>query len=253
MRWVKWYAIDWINSTARDEMTPEERGTFVDFVCLARFPGAPPGSFKFASWEALARKLNTPLAVVLSTRDKCLTNRIRVGEDKEGLFVTILNWEKYQTPGRAFEGRDNTSLSKPPKPDNKNSDQRRGEGRGGEYPPTPHPTPPHPVGGAQGPLNFQGWLERVNTLKNKTGALGEMITVLSGQPCDYSRLGKMMKGKDPAYICKLIWDMASARPVGEWLSYLAGILNKGEIKDGHRQNIPGPHDPAWERQREEFG
>ena len=98
MRWVKWYAIDWINSTARDEMTPEERGTFVDFVCLARFPGSPPGSFKFASWQALARKLNTPLEVVISTRDKCLANRIQVSQDDEGLIMTILNWDKYQGP-----------------------------------------------------------------------------------------------------------------------------------------------------------
>ena len=96
MRWIKWYAIDWINSTARDEMTPAERGTWTDFVCLARFPGSTPGTFKFASYEALARKLNTPLEVVLSTRDKCLANRIRVEQDEEGFVMTILNWDKYQ-------------------------------------------------------------------------------------------------------------------------------------------------------------
>src|SRR3989337_3092683 len=89
MWWLKWYAIDWINSTARDELTPAERSTWVDFVSLARFPGSAPGTFKFASYEALARKLNTPLDVILSTRDKCLANRITVADTTEGLMVTI--------------------------------------------------------------------------------------------------------------------------------------------------------------------
>lgn len=96
MRWIKWYSIDWINSTARDELTPAERSTFTDFVCLASFPGSDPGTFKFSSWEALARKLNTPLEVIESTRDKCTANRISVSSNSEGLLVTILNWNKYQ-------------------------------------------------------------------------------------------------------------------------------------------------------------
>lgn len=96
MRWFKWYGVDWINSTARDELTPEERGTFVDFVSLASFPGFE-GKFKFASWEALARKLNTPLEVIISTRDKCkATNRIQIDTDHEGIWVTIIKWNRYQ-------------------------------------------------------------------------------------------------------------------------------------------------------------
>lgn len=97
MQWIKWYGIGWINSTARDELEPEERGTFVDFVCLASFPGNPEGIFKIANWEGLSRKLNTPLKVIESTRDKCLkTNRISIHKNEEGIFVSVLNWSKYQ-------------------------------------------------------------------------------------------------------------------------------------------------------------
>ena len=122
MRWLKWYAIDWINSTARDELTPAERSTWVDFVCLARFPGSPPGTFKFASYEALARKLNTPLEVILSTCDKCLKNRITVDITSEGLLINILNWDRYQS-GQG----DNKKAHYSPKTDNKRGPQRREE------------------------------------------------------------------------------------------------------------------------------
>lgn len=143
-RWIKWYGIDWINSTARDELTPAERSTFLDFVCLASYPGSPPGTFKVASWEALARKLNTPLEVILQTRDKCLSTRISVASTPESLLVSISNWEKYQAPLKP----DNIFAPQAPKSDNKTVPQRREEKRREEkreirpekkvLPPTPH-------------------------------------------------------------------------------------------------------------------
>ena len=135
-RWIKWYGIDWLNSTARDELTPAERATFVDFVCLASFPGGLPGTFKVSSWAALARKLNTPLAVVGNTLKKCEMTRISISKNAEGLLVTVLNWNKYQSPLRGDNTPDADGVinnaTKCSFFDNESLPQRRGEEIRGE-------------------------------------------------------------------------------------------------------------------------
>ena len=96
MKWIKW-DLHWLNSSIRDQLNTAERATFHDFVCLAG-EAEPPGEFKLASWEALVRKLNTSLDIILSTRDKCLGDRISVRENaNHELFVKIENWAKYQS------------------------------------------------------------------------------------------------------------------------------------------------------------
>jgi len=117
MRWIKWYGVEWINSTARDELSPAERGTFIDFVCLASFPSMLEGQFKISSWKALERKLRTPLAVIENTRDKCIQNqRISVhNEEGEGIIVTILNWNRYQAITKTQGGKSTQTPQVPTK------------------------------------------------------------------------------------------------------------------------------------------
>uniref|UniRef100_A0A6M3XYP9 Putative DnaB domain protein n=1 Tax=viral metagenome TaxID=1070528 RepID=A0A6M3XYP9_9ZZZZ len=99
MKWIKWYGQQWLNSTARYELSEAERGVFLDFCSLASIEtiGLQPGQFKVASWQALAHKLNSDVDIVVSAKEKCLKSRIEVEEDdKEGIIVTVLNWAKYQ-------------------------------------------------------------------------------------------------------------------------------------------------------------
>jgi hypothetical protein len=97
--WIKWYPMQWLHSTCRDEMSAAQRATFQDFVCLAAISPAP-GSFKFLSYEALARALNTSPAIVKSTMEICVAkNRISLAEEKEGTICTIIKWPDYQAFG----------------------------------------------------------------------------------------------------------------------------------------------------------
>ena len=101
MKWIKWET-SWLHSTIRDQLDAAERATYHDFVVLAALNDDHLGSFKAASWESLARKLNTPIDVILSTRDKCLGDRITVEPSTNNeIVVSICNWNKYQFPYRA--------------------------------------------------------------------------------------------------------------------------------------------------------
>lgn len=103
--WIKWYPMQWLHSTCRDEMTAAQRATFQDFVCLAAI-SPTPGSFKFLSHEALARTLNTPMATIKATMDICLAkNRITLKNEQEGLVCTIVKWSGYQSFGKAKAGK----------------------------------------------------------------------------------------------------------------------------------------------------
>lgn len=94
--WIKWYPVQWLHSTARDEMKTAERATFHDFVCLAAISQIP-GTFKFSSKAGLARMLNTEVGVVESTIKICIDRkRIALREDPEGWLMKILKWRLYQ-------------------------------------------------------------------------------------------------------------------------------------------------------------
>jgi len=101
MLWIKWYPTDWLHSTCRDDLSAAERATFQDYVCLASLR-TPVGQFKVSSWDAIARQLNTPLSIILSTNEKCIAQkRIEIiGPNDIGeLIVVVFNWPYYQSFG----------------------------------------------------------------------------------------------------------------------------------------------------------
>jgi len=97
MKWIKWWVNSWLQSTCRDQLTTAERATFHDMVCLSAVD-EPFGSFKFHSYQALARKFNTPTEVIESTIEKCLQyGRIILNENEIGEQVCcIVEWDRYQ-------------------------------------------------------------------------------------------------------------------------------------------------------------
>jgi len=98
LRWIKWYPVQWLHSTAREEMTVEERATFHDFVCLAAI-SQKPGEFKFINIRSLARQLNTPAEIVERTLRVCkASRRVQVKKISEGMVCRICKWHIYQPP-----------------------------------------------------------------------------------------------------------------------------------------------------------
>lgn len=94
--WIKWYPAQWLHSTARDEMTAEERATFQDFVCLSAL-NKEPGEFKFVNFKSLSRQLNTDEIIIEKTIKKCIDKkRIELFKDDEGYICKILKWHIYQ-------------------------------------------------------------------------------------------------------------------------------------------------------------
>lgn len=254
--WFKVFADKWLSGTLREE-TASLRGTWTDLLALAASGKyGDQGIIQLSNKvgytdQQIAGILCIPPEEWTAAKDRLITTE-RISVNGHGA-ISILNWEKYQSEySRQKQYRrvtDTKGISTARQSYNRELQPRVTIEKEKEN----IEKEKENIGG-QAPQNFQGWLEKVNTSKNKTGALGKMITTLSGQPVDFSRLGRMVKGRDPAYICKLIWDMASARPVGDWLNYLEGMLRKEGEGDGRkRQNIPGPDDPVWEEQRAQFG
>jgi hypothetical protein len=94
--WIRWYPIQWLHSTCRDELEPAERATFQDFVCLAAI-SATPGKFKYTDEEGLARQLKTPAEVIRTTIKKCeAAARIIITRDVEGYYFEVVKWGRYQ-------------------------------------------------------------------------------------------------------------------------------------------------------------
>jgi len=94
--WIKWYPVQWLHSTARDEMSVEERATFHDFVCLAAV-SSMPGQFKFVSIKSLSRQLNTDAKIIEKTLICCKKkNRLKFKKTKEGFVCEITKWHIYQ-------------------------------------------------------------------------------------------------------------------------------------------------------------
>jgi hypothetical protein len=118
MRWIKWYPVDWLHSTCRDELTPAERATFHDYTCLASLR-EPYGEFTYSSIEALSRQLNTPVDIIIATNEKCQKyNRIIITPHNEGYCVKIQKYFKYQaktTLPKPLIQADVNKISKKPK------------------------------------------------------------------------------------------------------------------------------------------
>jgi len=95
--WIKWHPVDWLHSTCRDELTPAERATFQDYVCMASIR-EPLGEFRVSSLEALARQLNTPINIIESTNKKCVNAKRIIVEKKENEYVfKIIKYYVYQS------------------------------------------------------------------------------------------------------------------------------------------------------------
>lgn len=73
---------------------------------------------------------------------------------------------------------------------------------------------------------FEEWLNKIINSKNPIGALGEMIMLLTGRSPPFERIGVICKqlNNDYGYVCKLCWEAASARPAGDFLSYIQGRI-----------------------------
>lgn len=111
--WIKWYPMQWLHSTCRDELNAAQRATFQDFVCLAAV-SPKPGMFKFVSHKSLARTLNTPVETVRTTIKICIKKkRIHITEGPEGMACKILKWPDYQSFGarRPKKKKDPASIS----------------------------------------------------------------------------------------------------------------------------------------------
>jgi len=129
LHWIKWYPVQWLHSTARDEMSVEERATFHDFVCLAAVSSIP-GQFKFVNAESLSRQLNTDVKIIEKTLNCCKNkNRLKITKTKEGFVCRITKWHIYQ-PVTEMKGVNN----KQENPDLKltlREEKRREEIKGG--------------------------------------------------------------------------------------------------------------------------
>lgn len=98
MKWIKWYPIDWIHSTCRQDLEPAERAAWHDFVCLASLR-EPLGKFRFTNLAGLSSILRIPESVLKSAIEKCLNSkRIRIKESSVETTITIVKYRKYQ-PG----------------------------------------------------------------------------------------------------------------------------------------------------------
>lgn len=96
MKWIKWYPIDWLHSTCRQELAPEERAAWHDFVCLASLR-EPYGKFRFTNTMALSQVLQIPENVLKSTFEKCSkSKRLRLKITPIETTVTITKYNKYQ-------------------------------------------------------------------------------------------------------------------------------------------------------------
>ncbi|MFC2164052.1 hypothetical protein ACFLT2_03535 [Acidobacteriota bacterium] len=71
--WFKVCPEKWIFGSTREEMTPSERGVWVDFLALAAI-NDPPGQIDFFTERRLANTLNISVKLLRSTISKALDN-----------------------------------------------------------------------------------------------------------------------------------------------------------------------------------
>ena len=96
MKWIKWYPIDWIHSTCRQDLEPAERAAWHDFVCLASLR-EPLGKFRFTNLAGLSSVLLIPESVLKSAFEKCeRSKRIRIKTTPVETTITIVKYRKYQ-------------------------------------------------------------------------------------------------------------------------------------------------------------
>jgi len=114
--WVKLWVKECLLGTIREELTPEERGIWYDFIVLAghsRFPGiiCANENVPFSN-KRIAEILNVPLKLL----QKCVRKFVdsgRLSIDNNGCFH-LEGWDKYQYSDynrqKKYRGNNNSSL-----------------------------------------------------------------------------------------------------------------------------------------------
>lgn len=96
--WIKLWIKESLLGTIREDLTPEERGTWYDFLLLAghsRIPGTICANENTAlPVKRIAGILNTP-DVLIRKCIKKFKDSGRIEIDRTGV-IRILNWERYQ-------------------------------------------------------------------------------------------------------------------------------------------------------------
>ena len=96
--WIKVHIHGMLNGSVRYQLTPEERGTWVDLLCFAGL-GIKEGVISDNDLRAyphsfLANRLNIPIELLESTLSKCVVEG-RLSEGDDG--IRINNWKQYQS------------------------------------------------------------------------------------------------------------------------------------------------------------
>ena len=97
-KWIKLWIDECLTGTIREEVTPEERSVWYDFLLLAG-RNRPPGSISANETTSLSPKrlasiLNIPVSLLASSTKK-FEDSGRITIDEAGV-IHITNWEKYQ-------------------------------------------------------------------------------------------------------------------------------------------------------------
>jgi hypothetical protein len=97
-RWVKLFIIGWLHGSIRWQLTPAQRGTFADLICLA---GECSKEGKICDndgrpfpREFIANQFNIPLQLLEETIKEC-KDEGRI-EDRDDVII-IKNWGAYQS------------------------------------------------------------------------------------------------------------------------------------------------------------
>jgi hypothetical protein len=97
-RWVKLFITGWLHGSVRWQLTPEQRGTFADLICLAGECGKDgaicDNDNRPFPREFIANQLNIPLQLLEETIKEC-RDEGRI-EDRDDVIV-IKNWDTYQS------------------------------------------------------------------------------------------------------------------------------------------------------------
>ena len=96
--WIKLWVKECLIGTIREDLTPEERGVWYDFLILAghsRVPGVICANEETPlTQKRLGEILNTPIGLIRRCIKK-FQESSRIGIDERGL-IHISKWEKYQ-------------------------------------------------------------------------------------------------------------------------------------------------------------
>jgi len=101
-KWIPLYIDKWIFGSTRIELEPDERGVFVDLICL----GAKDNGYIRANEELgyLPRQLCGILNISEELLNRTIQKCVKCGklEDKGNGIYYLKNWEKYQFSNRTY-------------------------------------------------------------------------------------------------------------------------------------------------------